>query len=114
MLLPIASDEPLAVAASPSASRKATTGHEPILLAEDDSMVRRLCVRMLEGAGYEVLAAATGVEAIALARQNAELDLALLDVVMPEMTGPQAHAAIRELHPFRNFPCVNAARPVPL
>jgi CheY-like chemotaxis protein len=69
------------------------------LIAEDDPLVRRLCMRTLERAGYQVLEAANGAEAIRLARTNDAIDLALLDVVMPEVTGPQAYAVIREIHP---------------
>jgi len=80
-------------------SLRPAMGHELILIAEDDPLVRRLCVRTLEGAGYQVLAAANGAEAISLARAHEVIDLALLDVVMPEVTGPQAYAAIRSIHP---------------
>ncbi len=66
------------------------TGSGLILLAEDEAAVRRLTTRILERAGYRVLSAADGREALNLARELEEpLDLLLSDVVMPEMRGPE-------------------------
>ncbi len=99
LLLPAAQSEAVPIQASVAQAVRSLVGHELILIAEDDPLVRRLCVRTLEGAGYQVLAAANGAEAITLARTHEAIDLALLDVVMPEVTGPQACAVIRELYP---------------
>jgi signal transduction histidine kinase/CheY-like chemotaxis protein len=61
-----------------------------ILLVEDEDAVRRMTSQMLTRAGYRVLAAAGPGEARAIfARQGAEIDLLLTDVVMPEMRGPE-------------------------
>ncbi len=63
-------------------------GTETILLAEDDEMVRSLVKRVLEEAGYTVLAANDGEEAVRIFDANAEdIDLAVLDVVMPKAGG---------------------------
>ncbi len=65
-----------------------TGGHGTILVAEDNSMVRDLTRRVLETAGYRVLGAADGNEAIRiLDRELDAIDLALLDVVMPACGG---------------------------
>jgi PAS domain S-box-containing protein len=78
----------------------AARGHETILLAEDEELVRNLAMRVLEQGGYRVLVAKDGAEAIALVEsRGAEIDLALLDVVMPKANGPQVRARIRELQP---------------
>ncbi|NUP89306.1 MAG: PAS domain S-box protein [Candidatus Sumerlaeia bacterium] len=75
-------------------------GGETILLAEDDESVRLLAVRSLEAAGYRVLAAKTGAEAVALFEsRRGEVDLALLDRVMPELSGAQVCAHLRERRP---------------
>ncbi len=75
-------------------------GGETILVAEDDALVRALAVRVLEQAGFEVLAARDGAEAIGLVEsRGAEIDLALVDLVMPKVSGPQVRRRIRELHP---------------
>jgi PAS domain S-box-containing protein len=75
-------------------------GHETILLAEDEELVRNLALRVLEHGGFRVLVAKDGAEAIALVEsRGAEIDLALLDVVMPKASGPQVRARIREIQP---------------
>ncbi len=63
-------------------------GRETIAVVEDEESVRRLIVRILTGAGYAVLEAATPSEALALvAAHTGEIDLLVSDVVMPEMNG---------------------------
>ena len=63
-------------------------GAEMILLAEDDASVRNLARRVLETAGYTVLTTSDGEEAIRLFDLHSqEINLALLDVVMPKCGG---------------------------
>jgi PAS domain S-box-containing protein len=63
-------------------------GTETILLVEDEAMVRRYVATVLQGAGYRVLLADDGNDAIALA-QRERIDLLLTDVVMPKIGGPE-------------------------
>ncbi len=59
-----------------------------VLLAEDDAQIRALVAHVLRNAGYTVLTAADGAEALAcVERLSSELDLLLADVVMPGMDG---------------------------
>jgi PAS domain S-box-containing protein len=62
-------------------------GTETILLVEDEAPVRELVRRVLESAGYVVLAAALPSEAERLLDETADVDLLLTDIVMPEMSG---------------------------
>jgi CheY-like chemotaxis protein len=72
-----------------------TGGKETVLIAEDEPMVRDLAVRILKGAGYSVLVASDGAEAVELFEANAEvISLALLDAVMPKLTGRQAYERV--------------------
>jgi len=75
-------------------------GTETILFAEDDEALRDLGVRILERAGYTVLSAADGEEAVQLFESHApEISLALLDVVMPKLGGRQVYDRIRAFRP---------------
>jgi signal transduction histidine kinase len=71
------------VAAPPKATRA-----ETVLVAEDEHMVRVLVRKVLEQAGYTVLLAASGAEALHLAEQyDGTIHLLVSDVVMPGMNG---------------------------
>ncbi len=77
-----------------------TRGQETILLAEDEEMVRMLTRTILERAGYSVLAAKDGIEALELFERNAaSIDLLLLDIMMPRCGGHEVFQKIRETHP---------------
>ena len=65
-----------------------------ILVAEDDTVQRLVLTALLEKEGYLVLAAETGLSAIALADAYAP-DLLLIDAVMPQLSGFEVIAAIR-------------------
>jgi response regulator NasT len=70
-----------------------------ILVAEDEAIIRMDLIEMLQGAGYEVVAAATnGQEAIDLSVEH-KPDLAILDVKMPVLDGISAAAKIIEIAP---------------
>ena len=65
-------------------------GSETILVVDDDSVVRALCVEVLTGAGYNVLAAQDGFSALELCKAAPNpVDLALVDVRMPKISGPE-------------------------
>jgi len=71
-------------------------GTETILLAEDDAEVRSFASRLLVKNGYRVLAARDGREAIDIFDAEGEtIDLALLDVVMPQRSGREVMDHIR-------------------
>jgi two-component system, cell cycle sensor histidine kinase and response regulator CckA len=75
-------------------------GRETILLAEDDAGVRQVTQRILEKAGYRVLVAESGNEAIATFHAHiAEIDLLLLDVVMPGLNGAEVCEQARRERP---------------
>jgi two-component system, cell cycle sensor histidine kinase and response regulator CckA len=74
--------------------------NELILVAEDDPLARELAVSQLERAGYRVLAAADGVEAVALFEAHAtDIRLAFLDVMMPRGDGRSVRRIIGASRP---------------
>ena len=63
-------------------------GDETILLVDDNEMVRSLVTMALESYGYSVLVASGGTQALAIAKDHADvIDLVLTDVVMPGLNG---------------------------
>ena len=78
-------------------SRKGT---ETILVLEDEESLREVTCEMLTGAGYSVLQAGRGGQAIALARQYVRpIHLMISDVILPDISGPSAVSAVQASHP---------------
>jgi two-component system cell cycle sensor histidine kinase/response regulator CckA len=76
------------------------TGHERILLVEDEDNVRAFSARALRATGYEVFEAAGGEEALEVLDDiGGKVDLMVSDVVMPEMDGPALLIKVRERLP---------------
>jgi CheY-like chemotaxis protein len=76
------------------------TGTETVLLAEDAAAVRVAARQILERAGYTVLEAPTGKDALTIAsKRQAPIHLLLTDVVMPEMSGRQVAEQFAEFRP---------------
>jgi CheY-like chemotaxis protein len=76
------------------------TGHETILLVEDEPSVLTLGKHILENLGYNVLVTDTPGKALHLAEnRSAQIDLLLTDVVMPEMNGRDLAIQIEKTHP---------------
>jgi PAS domain S-box-containing protein len=79
---------------------EAPGGTEILLVADDEAVVRAVVVEILKRAGYRVLTATAGAEAVEIYRERpGEIALVLLDVIMPGMRGPEAAAAIRAIDP---------------
>ena len=66
-----------------------------ILLADDESEIRNVLKILLANKGYEVLEAANGEEAVKAANENKDIDLCIMDIMMPVMSGVDATAQIR-------------------
>jgi signal transduction histidine kinase/CheY-like chemotaxis protein len=75
-------------------------GHELILLADDELMIRNLGRAILERQGYQVLLAQDGQEAVELyQREKGAIDLVILDLTMPRLSGREAFQQLVEIDP---------------
>lgn len=73
-------------------------GSETILVAEDEPVLRKLLETILSGAGYHVLLAENGDIAVErFQTERGKVDLVLIDMIMPKMSGKEASEAIRRL-----------------
>jgi signal transduction histidine kinase len=88
VLLPLVADAVDQTVAR-SANGSSPRGTETLLLVEDERLVRRLAAKVLRGAGYTVLEAQDGEEALRIlaAETPARIDAIVTDVVMPRMGG---------------------------
>jgi CheY-like chemotaxis protein len=70
-----------------------------VLVVEDDPFVRDMAATELEGAGYEVVEAATGGQALRLLQAGIAVEVLLTDVRMPKANGWEVAKAYRERFP---------------
>ena len=81
-------------------NEEVVNGVEKILLVDDEEMIITEVGDMLETLGYNVTAARGGKEAIKLYEENKnEIDLVILDMIMPEMTGGQTFDYLKMIDP---------------
>lgn len=79
---------------------QALEGKETILICEDDVCVRELAMQMLQAAGYQILAAENGEQALRLAQASRKpIDLLITDVIMPVMDGKELSKRMKKIYP---------------
>jgi two-component system cell cycle sensor histidine kinase/response regulator CckA len=84
----------------PKRDEQVPKGTETILLAEDNEGLRQAAREMLEKLGYRVIPATNGAEAVQIFNKNpGEFDLIILDVVMPNVSGPAAFSLMTAVRP---------------
>lgn len=76
-----------------------------VLLVEDDRSLRRFLEVTLQRAGYRVIGAGDGVEAMKLAFSN-DIDVVVTDAIMPHLSGQQLAAFIRNNPKVANVPII--------
>lgn len=75
-------------------------GNETVLLVDDEEMVVRVCVELLRKMGFEVFSATNGEEALEIyEKNNQEIDMVLLDMVMPGMGGGATYDRMKAINP---------------
>jgi len=104
ILFPRSSTEDAQAESSKVSARKIPQRHGTLLVVEDEEILRAMLRRGLESAGYTVIVAANGDEALPAFKENmAKIDLVITDVIMPMMDGPALADAIREMRPDMNI-----------
>jgi CheY-like chemotaxis protein len=75
-------------------------GKETIMLVDDEKMVLEASKEILELLGYKVYAFGSGQEAIAICMEKSkEIDLVILDMIMPGISGAETFDRLREINP---------------
>ena len=75
-------------------------GTETILLVDDEKMILEVSKELLESMGYRVYATGSGQEAIAVYMEKRnEIDLVILDMIMPGISGGETFDRLREINP---------------
>ena len=67
-----------------------------ILIADDEIEIRKVLRLLLEGAGYRIIEVPDGFAAVEAVRMDREIDLCIMDIMMPAMSGIEATEKIRE------------------
>jgi PAS domain S-box-containing protein len=95
----------LPLVTSPASAEPVTRRHTAspggggtVLVVEDEPALARVVTRIVAKGGYQVLAAANGVEALRLYAEHG-CDMLLTDVIMPEMSGPRLAELLHEQNP---------------
>jgi two-component system cell cycle sensor histidine kinase/response regulator CckA len=97
VLLPASSLSP---EVSAPQSGRTVMGEGLVLVVDDDPLVLKMTVRAVETLGYRVIAATHGAEAVQMFRaRQKDIQVVLLDMVMPGMTGREVYVALREQDP---------------
>jgi PAS domain S-box-containing protein len=96
--LPSTEDTP-AIQAEPAPERILASKHATVLVVEDDPLVRAIARRTLTEAGFSVLEAEDGNQALATVAQHQPIDLVLTDVAMPEFGGRELAQRLSQVKP---------------
>src|ERR1700683_4262571 len=82
---------------APSLSKTSSVNAAKLLLVDDDPQLRRALRTVLESAGYAVLEAMTGEEALITNREEGSIGVILLDLKMPGIGGIEACRCLRKI-----------------
>jgi len=85
--------------------RKAKVRMRSILVVEDDEVTLRMVDKMLSGAGYTVIQASNGIDALSLARDKRP-DLLILDIVLPGLDGILVASRLKDDPKTRDIPII--------
>lgn len=93
---PVVIDEEITV--KEKKTEKTVRGTGRILLVDDEEMIRVTGSYILEDAGYEVITAGDGLEALEIYAQNDDIDLVITDMIMPKINGTDTFYKLKEIN----------------
>ncbi|MCX7983214.1 MAG: PAS domain S-box protein [Syntrophales bacterium] len=80
--------------------REISRGQGKILIVDDEQIIRDVSRALLEGLGYQVIVAKNGEEAVSIYKEKAgEIDLVILDMIMPGMGGSAVFELLKQINP---------------
>ncbi len=98
--LPLAPED-VAEHGIPESANQIMQGTETILIVDDEPMMLKTATQILDRSGYVTITANGGCDAVDIYRKmGREIDLVLLDMVMPDMDGMDVFVTIREMNPL--------------
>jgi signal transduction histidine kinase/ActR/RegA family two-component response regulator len=81
-------------------AEKISEGTETVLLVDDESMIIDVGKRILEKFGYNAIIAKSGRKALEIYERNYdEIDIVILDMIMPGMSGSETYDKLKEINP---------------
>jgi two-component system, cell cycle response regulator DivK len=78
-----------------------------VLIVEDDKLSRKLAEDLLQQQGYQTLSAKNGEEGVSLAKEHVP-DLIIMDIKLPEISGPEALTIIKANKKLKHIPVIAA------
>ena len=91
---------------SPSNAQETVFSEKTVLLVDDDMRNMFALTSVFEDKGLDVVMAESGREALDVLQEHPDIDLVLMDIMMPEMDGYEAMQAIRKQPRFANLPII--------
>jgi PAS domain S-box-containing protein len=98
--LPVSEKTVIKEMAHPDISEKLIMGKETLLLVDDEEDILKIGTEMLNSLGYKVMPVRSGSEAVRLfSEKKDEIDMVILDMVMPEMNGSETFDLLKKIRP---------------
>jgi len=109
--LPASTAEKTVAATARESYTKDTGNGELLLIVDDESAIREICRQTLEDAGYHILAAADGAEALSIYQERgSDIAAVMTDMMMPVMDGAETARELRRINPGVKILCTSGIR----
>jgi CheY-like chemotaxis protein len=99
VLFPAQDNNVVRIPVDPQTTLSAFGRNRTVLVIDDEPEVRGFAVRILEKFGFKAISASDGNEGLSEFRKANKVDLVLLDLTMPLMSGSDAFRELRQIHP---------------